>query len=143
MLIKIKRFDKSLPLPQYKTEGAACIDLYCREDTKIKPQSISYIPLNVAIEIPKGHWGLLVSRSSTHKLGIMMANGIGVGDWDFQGNDDEYLFPAFNFTKKEVIIEKGARVAQLMILPFERIDFIEVDDLENKSRGGIGSTGEK
>lgn len=141
MKVKIKRFDKNIPLPHYKTEGAACVDLYSRVEIKIKAFEIEYIPLNIAVEIPKGYWGMLVSRSSTHKQGFMMANGVGVADWDFRGDKDEYLFPAFNFTKKEITINKGTRVAQLMILQYEKVEFTEVDKLNNKNRGGIGSTG--
>jgi len=70
MLIKIKRFDKTLPLPEYKTEGAAAFDLYAREATEIPPGAIRYVPLNIAVETPPGHFLLLAPRSSTHKRGL-------------------------------------------------------------------------
>lgn len=143
MKIKIKQFDKSLPLPAYKTLGAACFDLYSREEVTISPGEVGYIPLNVAIEVPKGHWVMLVSSGSTHKMGIMMANSIGIGDEDFCGDNDEYKFPAFNFTKKNVTIEKGTRVAQAMIVKFDRAEFELVDHLDNADRGSFGTTGKK
>lgn len=143
MQVKIKRFTKDLPLPEYKTDGAACVDLYARETVRILPHEIGYIPLNVALKVPAGHWVLVTARSSTHKLGIMQANGIGIGDNDFSGNEDEYKFAALNFTQKEVIIEKGTRIAQLMVLKNERIEFVEVESLEGTSRGGFGTTGIK
>lgn len=143
MQIKIKRFDKSLPLPAYKSKGAACLDLYARVTTSIEAGKVAYIPLNFAVELPKNYWLMLVSRGSTHKLGIMAAHGIGIGDWDYCGDNDEYLFPALNFTDKTVTIEKGTRIGQMMIQKVEPVDLIEVDHLESSDRGGFGTTGTK
>ena len=52
MKIKIKRFDKDIPLPEYKTDGAVALDMYSRETVTIQPKEVKLIPLNVAIEIP-------------------------------------------------------------------------------------------
>ncbi len=141
MNIKIKRFDKDLPLPKYKSKGAVALDLYAREDTTIKPGEVKLIPLNVAIEIPKGYFILLANRSSTYKLGITCVNGIGVGDHDYCGDNDEYMFPALNFTNKVVKIEKGSRCCQMLILPVANVKIQEVEKLGNENRGGFGSTG--
>ncbi len=143
MKIKLKRFDKTIPLPSYKTDGAACLDLYSREETTILTGEIGYIPLNIAMEIPKGYWAMIVARSSTHKMGIWLANGIGIGDWDFRGDNDEYKLAAFNFTKDTVTIEQGTRIAQMMIVPYERVEIEEVEKLDNPDRGGFGTTGKK
>lgn len=143
MNIKIKRFDKSLPLPEYKSDGAVALDLYSREDIEIEPGKIVLIPLNIAIEIPKGYFVLLVNRSSTYKLGITCVNGVGIGDYDYCGNDDEYKFPALNYTKDVVKIEKGTRCCQMLILPINKANITEADYLENKNRGGFGTTGIK
>ncbi len=143
MNIKIKRFDKDLPLPKYKSKGAVALDLYAREDTTIKPGEVKLIPLNVAIEIPKGYFILLANRSSTYKLGITCVNGIGVGDHDYCGDNDEYMFPALNFTNKLVTIEKGTRCCQMLILPVANVNVQEVEKLKNRDRGGFGSTGKK
>ncbi len=144
MKIKIKRVDKSLPLPEYKTEGAVAFDLYVRETVSIAAHSVKLIPLNLIIELPKECWAMLAPRSSSHKKGIMAANGIGIGDRDFCGENDEYHFPALNFTDNEVIIERGVRIAQMMIFHHERAEFIEVESFShNSSRGGFGSTGDE
>lgn len=141
MKLKIKRFDKSLPLPEYKTGKAAALDLYVREETIIKPREVGYAPLNIAIELPTNHWALVVARSSLHKKGLMMANGIGVGDEDYCGDNDEYKAILLNFSDQEVVVKKGERIAQLIILPRERVEVEEVEKLGNEDRGGIGSTG--
>ena len=142
-VIKIKRFNKSLPLPEYKTGGAAGFDLYTRETVTIKPGELALVPLNVAIEVPKGHVILLIARSSTRKFGLTMINGVGVMDSDYIGDEDEYHFSAQNFTKKTVTIEKGTRIAQGVLIKYERAKWREVTNLGNKTRGGFGSTGHR
>ncbi len=143
MHVKIKQFDITLPLPKYQSKGAACVDLCARLETKIEAKSIGYIPLNIALEIPEGYWVLLAARSSTHKTGLMPANGIGIIDWDFHGDNDEYFFPVYNFTDTEVTIERGQRIAQLIISKYEKIEFEVVEHLEGEDRGKFGSTGHK
>lgn len=142
-VVRIKRFDKSVSLPEYKTEGAAAFDLYARIAVEIPPKEFKYIPLNVAVETPLGHFFILVARSSTHKKGIWMANGIGIGDSDFSGNEDEYNAVYYNFSDKPVMIEKGERIAQGLIVKREAVQWQEVDQMENKTRGGWGTTGTK
>lgn len=141
--IKIKRFDKDLPLPSKKSAGAACLDMYARLSTTIEGQSFGYIPLNVAIQIPKGHWLLLAPRSSTHKHGLIPANGIGIGDHDFSGDDDEYQLAVFNTKANPVTIPRGERIAQMMVLQGNELEIEEVANLTNQNRGGFGSTGRK
>lgn len=141
--IKIKRFDKSLPLPEYKTKGAAGFDLAARETTVIKSGQIERIPLNLVIATPKGHFMLLCARSSTYKLGLTMINGIGIIDSDFCGDGDEFSLAVQNFTKKTVTIEKGARIAQGIFVKFTRAKWQEVSKMSAKTRGGFGSTGHK
>jgi len=143
MKIKIKRFDKSIPLPEYKTKGAACMDLAARGTTTIQPHGLGYIPLNVALEIPQGCWVLLAARSSTHKLGLIPANGIGIGDSDFIGDNDEYKLIVYNVTDAPVTVEKGTRVAQISVVNYEKMELEEVNSLGNADRSGIGSTGSK
>jgi len=143
MNIRIKRVDKTLPIPEYKTKGAAGFDLYTRNTITIKPRDIAYIPLNVILEIPAGTWIMLLPRSSAHKLGITAANSIGVGDADFCGDNDEYHFAAFNFTDKEVTVERGTRIAQMILVNYSQVNFEEVESFNRESRGGFGSTGMK
>lgn len=84
---------------------------------------------------------LLSARSSLHKKGLLLANGVGIGDQDFCGNADEYKAALHNFTDKSVTVERGDRVAQGKFVPIEKCEWEEVDDMETKSRGGFGSTG--
>ncbi len=139
--IKIKRFDKDLPFPARQTDGAVAYDLCAREDTVIPAGEVRYVPLNVAIELPRGYWGMLAARSSTHKFGIMPVNGIGIFDGDFRGDGDEYKMAALNFTSKPVTVTRGARIGQFMAFRLADYQLVEVDSLEGANRGGFGTTG--
>lgn len=143
MKLKIKRFNKTLPLPVYKTSGAVAVDLCSRLDVKIKPKEIVYVPMNVAIKIPSGYFILMVPRSSTHKMGLIGLNGVGIFDRDYCGDNDEYAFIAYNFTNKQVNIEKGTRLCQILLIKCENFNFYEVDKMDSVSRGGFGTTGVK
>jgi dUTP pyrophosphatase len=140
MNIKIKRFDKELPLPKRQTEGAAAFDLPARDTITIAPHAVGYIPLNVAIETPAEHFLMVVARSSTHKKGLMLANGIGVGDPDFSGDNDEYFAAVLNFTDAPVTVQRGDRIAQGMFIKVTHPEWEEVDEMPNKTRGGFGTT---
>ena len=141
MKVRIRRIDKSLPLPQYKTAGAACFDFTARVAATLSPKEIIYMPLNVAIEHPENHMLIMAARSSLHKRGVMLANNIAIGDTDFSGNGDEYRAALYNFTDKPVTIERGERICQGFFRKYERAEWDEVEDLGNKSRGGFGTTG--
>lgn len=139
--LHIKRFDKTLPLPAYKTKGAVCLDCHARIEVTVPPHEVALVPLNIAVKPPKNHFILLATRSSFYKRGLMAPNGVGIGDEDFCGDADEYHFPVFNFTKSPVTISKGDRIAQMLILPYSRLALKEVKKLQLKSRGGFGTTG--
>ena len=143
MKIKIKRFDKELALPEYKTAGAAGFDLTARETMTIAPHGVAYVPLNVAVETPPDHFLMIAARGSTHKRGLMLANSVGIGDSDFCGDDDQYLAALLNFTDEPVVVERGDRIAQGIFIPFTRGEWIEVDIMPNRTRGGFGSTGRR
>lgn len=137
----IKRFDKTLPLPEYKTDGAAAVDLYARVTTVIAPQTVGLVPLNIAIKLPAEHWVLLAARSSLHKKGVLLVNGIGVGDADFCGDGDEYQAALLNFTSRPVTLEKGDRLVQMILMTKQVFKWQEVEQLDADDRGGFGSTG--
>ena len=141
MHVKIKRFDPDLPLPVYKTSGAAAVDLVARQTVVIKAGQVGMVPLNIALKLPPGYWVQLSARSSLHKKGVMLANGIGVGDEDFSGDDDEYQAALFNFTQQAVTIERGERIVQMILMKKELIEWEEVSKLDDPNRGGFGSTG--
>jgi dUTP pyrophosphatase len=142
MKIKIKRIDKTLPLPQYATSGSVCFDLLARDDMVIESKSVALIPTNIIIETPPGYMFIVVPRSSTpKKKGLLIPHGIGVIDQDYSGPEDEVLFQVYNFTDKPVSVSKGDRLAQGCFVPVERVEFDEVETISEKSRGGVGSTG--
>ncbi len=141
MEVKIKRIDKSLPLPKYETEGSVGFDLLCRESAEIAPQEIALIPANVVVETPPGYMLMLCMRSSTpRKVGLMMAQGLGIIDNDYCGEEDELKIQVYNFTDEPVTIEKGSRIAQAIFVRVDTAEWNEVDQMTTPSRGGFGST---
>ena len=140
MDILLRRIDSSLPLPEYKTAGAAAFDLYAREETVVPAGEIRVIPLNVAMKLPDNHWAMLAARGSLFKKGLRLANGVGIMDQDFCGNDDEYRAVVQNFTDQPVTVTRGERIVQAIILPMLQLNIQEVADLAHPSRGGFGTT---
>ena len=142
MKVRIKRIDKSLPLPVYETGGSVGFDLLARIDVTIAPKEVGLIPANVIIRVPKGYALIVASRSSTpRKHGLSKPHGIGIIDQDYCGPEDEVKIQMFNFTDKPVTISRGTKISQGMFVKVGRLDFKEVDDIKSKSRGGFGSTG--
>jgi dUTP pyrophosphatase len=141
MNVRIKRLDKSLPLPNYQTKGSVGFDIYAREDTIIPGKNIGLVPGNIIVETPPGYMLLLALRSSTpKKKGLHKPHGIGVIDNDYCGENDEIKVQVFNATEKEVKVEKGERIAQGIFVKVDRFEWDETDSM-GKSRGGFGSTG--
>lgn len=141
MKVRIKRFDKSVPLPHYGTLGSAGMDCGVRETVTIPPKQLAFVPLNIAVKPPKNYFVLLAARSSLPKRGLFLANGIGIADEDYCGNEDEYKAFVYNYTDQPVIVQKGDRIVQVIFKPYEKVEWEEVDNLDEKSRGGFGSTG--
>jgi dUTP pyrophosphatase len=141
MELKIRRFDKTMPLPEYKTDGAVAMDLAARENTVIPPGGVVAVPCNVAIEFPPGYFVLMAGRSSLSKRGLTMANGVGIIDQDYSGDNDEYKAILRNFTDAPVTVLKGDRIVQILVIACEKVTLREVETLGKPDRGGIGSTG--
>ena len=141
MKVKIKRIDQSLPLPQYQTNGSVAFDVGSRVDAVLQPGEVKILPSNLIIEVPAGHALILSARSSLANKGLKLANGIGVIDQDFHGREDEIGILLHNFTASPVEVKKGERLAQGLIIPVERVEWDEVDEIKKTSRGGFGSTG--
>ena len=141
MQVKIKRIDKTLPLPAYQTSGAVAFDLYSREDMTIVPKTIALIPTNLIIETPKGYMLTVVTRSSTpKKKGLLVPHGIGIIDQDYHGEKDEIMLQVYNFTDRDAIIERGERVGQATFVRVDQCEWEEVEEMKKDSRGGFGST---
>jgi dUTP pyrophosphatase len=141
MKLPIKRLDAELPLPQYQTNGSVAMDLSVREGKTVAPRSVEVFPLNVALKPPTGHFVLMAARSSLWKRGLMLANNIGIIDEDYCGDGDEYQAALYNFTDEPVEVKKGERVTQMVVLPYDKITWNEVESLGNSDRGAYGSTG--
>lgn len=141
--IQIKRIDKSLPIPTYQTPGSVAFDLYARQDCVIKAGELILIPSNICVSVPEGFALLVFSRSSMpKKKGLLKPHGVGVIDQDYCGDQDEIKIQMYNFTQDEVLVKKGDRVAQAMIVPIFKAVMHEVESMQEPSRGGFGSTDE-
>jgi dUTP pyrophosphatase len=142
MKVKIKRIDKSIPLPSYQTKGAVCFDISARKKTIINPGEIKLIPSNIIVKVPRGYMLLIAPRSSTpRKFGLLSPHGIGIIDQDYCGPRDEIMFQVYNFKKEPVTIKKGERIAQAVFVKIEKGDWEEIEKIKEKTRGGFGSTG--
>lgn len=141
--VKIKLFDESLPIPEYKSKGAVAFDVCLRKSVTIKSKETVLAAVNIALEIPKGYFAMIAARSSLHKQGVMLANGVGIVDEDYHGDSDEYHMALLNFTNRSVFIKKGERIGQVLIIPYAKVKFKVVKKLANRTRGGFGSTGRK
>ncbi len=129
MKIKTKRFDKNIPLPSYE-ELAAGFDFVCREDTELEPGESKAIPGNIAMEIPDGYVLMVVPRSSTaSRFGLTMPHSVGIIDPFYRGDDNEIMLIFHNFGNKKSIIKKGDKIAQGILVKYEKISFSETDKL--------------
>ena len=124
MEITIKRIDHSLPLPAYHTPGAAAFDVYSRIDDQIAPGETKLIPTNIVVATPPGYMLLLAARSSlAHKKGLKMANGVGIIDEDYCGDNDEIHLLLHNYSPKSTSIMRGERLAQGIFVKIEKGDW--------------------
>ena len=143
--VRIRRLHDHVPLPQYHTGGAAGFDLAASEDVTVDPHAIALVPTGLVIEVPAGHFLGIFARSSTPmKRGLMVANGVGVIDCDYCGDADEIKVQVLNFTGDAVIVKAGDRIAQGLLIPVARAQWVETSgSLRDGSRGGFGATGER
>ncbi len=142
MQVKIKRIEKDLPLPEYKTTGAAAFDIYTRLDATIPPRSFVALPTNLIIAIPEGYMLMIAARSSSaKKKGLTMRNGAAIIDSDFCGPEDELQILVQNLDDEPKIVERGERLAQGVFLPIQKGEWTEVEEMTAQTRGGFGSTG--
>lgn len=142
--LTIKLIDTSLPIPAYHTPGSVAFDVYSRIDIDIEPWRPTIIPLNIVVAIPPGHMLMLSARSSTAKrYGLIVANGIGIIDEDYRGDDDEIGLSVLNFTSATVNIKRGDRVGQATLISIAKAErFVVVSHMNEANRGGWGSTGQ-
>ncbi len=144
--VHVKRLRDGAVLPSYGSAFAAGADLVACPDTpavELASGETKLIPTGLAMEIPVGYVGLIYARSGIAcKRGLAPANKVGVIDSDYRG---EILVALHNHSAEPQRIERGERIAQLVITPYLAVEFAEADTLEDTARGegGFGSTGSK
>ena len=143
--MNIKKINENAIIPTYGTEYSAGADLYAciEEEISLAPGETKLIPTGLAMEIPVGYGGFIYARSGlATKKGLAPANKVGVVDADYRG---EVMVALYNQSNSEQIIVPQERIAQLVIAPFLKVEFNEVEELNDTERGegGFGSTGNK
>jgi dUTP pyrophosphatase len=141
MEIAIQLLDDGLPVPGAAHPGDAGVDLSAREAVKLEAGERATIPTGIAAAIPGGHAGLVVPRSGlAARHGISVVNGPGLIDSGYRGEIQVVLI---NLGKDSFTIERGDRIAQLVVIPVSEPEFIVVQELPESGRGsgGFGSTG--
>ena len=143
--ILIKRLSKKISLPKYETTGSSGMDLSANIEAtiSISPGSTAIIPTGLSVSIPKGYEIQIRPRSGlAARDKISVLNTPGTIDADYRGEIKVILI---NLGKENFIVEKGLRIAQMVVSPVIQVELKEVDELENTARGegGFGSTGVK
>ena len=135
--------NEDLPLPGYMSPGASGMDLYAAVTNPviIPPGEVALIPIGIRIALPEGFEAQVRPRSGLAvKYGIGILNSPGTIDSDYRG---EIKVIAFNFGKEPFAVNRGERIAQMIITRVARAVLVERDDLEDTQRGtgGFGHTG--
>ena len=143
--ILIKRLSRDVNLPKYETAGSSGMDLAANINgsINIEPGKTSIIPTGIAVALPNNYEIQIRPRSGlAAKNQITVVNTPGTIDADYRGEIKVILI---NLGEKTFKVEKGARIAQMVLSPVVRAKLKEVENLETTSRGsgGFGSTGAK
>ena len=117
------------------------IDLRAAVTVNMKAGEFRLISLGISMKLPEGYEAHIAPRSSTFKnFGILQANSVGIIDNSYSGDNDVWMFPAYAI--RDTTIREGDRICQFRIMKrMPRVNIIEVDHLDDVSRGGFGSTG--
>lgn len=145
VIVRIKRLDNGsgLPLPQRMTEHAAGFDVCAAvaDPVVLQPDEIRLVPCGFAMALPAGYEAQMRPRSGlSSKHGVSMINAPGTIDADYRG---EVAVPLVNHGKKPFTVERGMRIAQMVIKRVPPVELVEVENLDDTSRGsgGFGHTG--
>jgi dUTP pyrophosphatase len=139
MQLKIKKLHSDAKIPNYSYADDAAFDLFSTEDVEIKPNERLQIPTGIAMQIPKGFVGLIWDKSGlSHNHGLKTLGG--VIDAGYRG---EVKVGIINLGTEIYKIEKGHKVAQMIIQQKETCEIVEVENLDDTDRGegGFGSSG--
>jgi dUTP pyrophosphatase len=153
MEVRIKKLNPNAIIPTYAKNGDAGMDLVATSIISDTPEQITY-GMGIALEIPEGFVGLIFPRSSIRKTGLQLSNSVGVIDSGYRGELQATFNKIFGGERmydemkvKEIqpneYYKVGDRIAQIMIIPYPPIEFVEAEELSNSERGegGFGSTG--
>ncbi|MFH1391787.1 MAG: dUTP diphosphatase [Candidatus Diapherotrites archaeon] len=141
MIVKVKKLDAEVKTPKIEHEGDAGFDLYANETTSLKPMERKLIATGISIAFDKGYEAQVRPKSGLAiNHGITLLNTPGTIDAGYRG---EVKVIMANLSDKEYLIEKGKKIAQVVFNKIEEPELIEVEELEESSRGkgGFGSTG--
>lgn len=146
MLVSISRTSDAfsdLPLPTYATAGSAGMDIYAAldEPMDIAPGAVSLVPTGIAIALPEGYEAQIRSRSGlAARYGVFALNSPGTVDCDYRG---EIRVILANFGSTPFRIQRGDRIAQVVVARYETVQWQEMESLDETKRGegGFGSTG--
>jgi len=143
--IKIQRMEgnEDVPLPKYMSAGASGMDLFAAvtDAVTIPPKEVAVIPMGIRIALPEGFEAQVRPRSglaARHGIGVL--NSPGTVDSDYRGEVKVILF---NFGKEDFVVNRGDRIAQMVITRVAKAALVEQDTLEDTQRGsgGFGHTG--
>lgn len=143
IVLRVEKLEHCAGLPEYKTEGAAGMDLVasCEDDIILKPLERVLVPTGIKIELPKGYEAQIRPRSGLSiKNGISLINCVGTIDEDYRG---EVKAGLVNISNETYTIKRGERIAQMVIMPVTKAEITVVSELSETKRGdgGFGSTG--
>ena len=138
-----QRLGKSIPLPQYATNGSAAMDLRAvidEEEKIIKAGESLLVGTGLAFHIADPNYcALVLPRSGLgFKNGIVLGNLVGLIDSDYQG---ELKVPLWNRSKEDFLLKLGERIAQMLIVPVMQVELNQVQEFSQESQRGIGGFG--
>lgn len=141
--VSVLSHGKDLPLPYYATDDSAGMDVYAAVDAPmtLQPGERQLVPTGFAMALPTLHEAQIRPRSGlAFKHGVTVLNSPGTIDADYRGEIKVLLI---NLGQEEFVIERGMRIAQMIIAPVTQATFSAVNDLDDTARGvgGFGSTG--
>lgn len=142
MRLPVRRLDPQLPLPAYAQAGDAGLDLHARVEITLEPGERALVGTGIAVAIPDGHVGLVHPRSGlAARCGLTIVNAPGTVDSGYRG---EILVNLINLDPRVTVqVNRGDRIAQLLVQRIETVELVETDVLAESVRGdtGHGSTG--
>jgi dUTP pyrophosphatase len=138
MDLKVKKIQKDVKLPRYGHKGDAGLDLFSSVDFVLAEGQVEAIPTGINIAVPEGYVGLIWDKSGVSLRGVHRLAG--VIDSGYRG---EVKVVMINLSHEPFVIDRGTKIAQMLVQPITKVDVVEVNDLDETSRGegGFGSTG--